>query len=544
MSPAPGRFARCSAFVLAAAFLGSGCVAFNVGEPETFTHTDRIAETATAPLRTEILSANAQLQKNGAEAVVGLGVAVQEEFEKREHAETVTVRTRKRLAVGLFPGAAEFLFVPEGALQPDIDSTWARKTGDPPRGLYDSDPRNGMGHYVGHELLAAFVCGIPLCLSTLNSLFYAPFDDWRCGGHEFVDPARVVKYGDVYDADSPKLRALLRFSNAERNRIGINTCLHQIDKYVDRGTAGVSFATHTGLVGIHKHLAVFVDGPTVGPSIVVGTEKKQRRAFAGGPFIAEFKIPDLNHDDWKRVAPGETRATFALPAVASDCTVEAIVSFREDNAANGGAGDLTRRALARAVGREWRFDLALKGTGRPASDSVPAPAPRPAEQPFNVVEITPKGDGQYFVRVEIKDQSKTFSILHLVKPEVYRLVREDFRSKNPDEPAQFVRESMRYETERDGRILSFTGWVFSVRPVEDGWRYDDESRRGWMRLRVTGGIPAAEAEKWAHENIAEIVQYKNVALEAGKAPPPGSQYRSLSESFEDGVLTVEFEALQ
>ena len=98
--------------------------------------------------------------------------------------------------------------------------------------------------------------------------------------------------------------------------------------------------------------------------------------------------------------------------------------------------------------------------------------------------------------------------------------------------------------ENDGEYLTFTGWVFSVRPAEDGWYYDAASRTGWIRLRVTGGIPASEAEAWAHENIAEIVKYKNAVLEPGKAPPPGAAFRSLGEKFEDGILTIEFEAVQ
>ena len=536
-----------AAATLAVATLGTGCVAFNVGKPETFTHTDRIIETATTPLRTDVLSANAQLQKSGAEAVVGLGVAVQEEFEKREHVETVTVRKQKRLSIGLFPGAAEFMFVPKGALQPVFESGWARKTGEPPRGLYSSNPRNNMGKYVGFELVFPFSCGILNGMSTISSLVYAPFDDWRCGGHEFVDPTRIVKSGDVYDADSPKLRELLRFSNAERNRIGINTCFYQIDKSSDHGNAGHPLITHTGLVGIHKHLAVFVDGPTKGPSSMIGTETKRQSAFASGPFIAEFSIPALSHNDWKRVAAGSSQAAFALPAVERDCTVEAVVSFREDGSANGrDASDLTRQALAKAVGQQWRFDLELKGTGRPGAgpNRNPVPPPRPPEKLFEIVTIKPMADGKYLVRVEVKDQSKTFDIIHLIKPEVYRIVREDFQSKNPGEPGRFIRERMKYETEKDGKIVSFTGWVFSVRPVDDGWHYDSDTRRGWMRLRIMGGIPAVEAERWAHENIGEIVKYKNVALESGKLPPPGAQFRSLDETFEKGVLTVEFEAIE
>ena len=57
-------------------------------------------------------------------------------------------------------------------------------------------------------------------------------------------------------------------------------------------------------------------------------------------------------------------------------------------------------------------------------------------------------------------------------------------------------------------------------------------------------MPADDAKSWARKNIAAIISDKNVALEASKAPPSGAQYRSLAEKFEDGVLTVEFEAIE
>lgn len=548
MNSPTARERRLSFVAFAYAFpllFGTGCIAFNVGKPETFTHTDRIVETSPAPLRSTVVSAEGRLQQRGSAAVVGLGLAVQDEFEKREHMEMVVVRKRKKLAVGLFPGAAEFLFVPDGALQPVFESGWAAKDGDPVYGLYGSDPRSNMGKYVGAELVFPFSCGLLNGITTINSLLYAPSDEWSCGGHEFIDPAHVQTTSyegtTVYDASgSPKLRALLRFSEAERNRIGLNTCFYQIDNSSDHGTAGHPFITHTGLIGFHKYLTVFVDGPDKGPSTVVGTETRRHGESATGPFIVDFSIPALGHADWKRVSARETQASFPLPAVERNCTVEAIVSFRPDTSVNGRtASDLTQQALSKAADREWSFDLALKGTGR-----LPSQPPPPPKKLFEVTNIEPLGEGRYFVRVKVLDQSETWNVIHRITPEVHRLVHKDFRSKNPDVPEQFVRESMRYKTEQDGKFLTFTGWVFSVRPVEDGWFYDHDTQRGWVRLRVMGGIPADEARKWAHENIAEIVKYKNVALEVGKAPPPGAIYCSLDESFEDGVLTVEFEAVQ
>lgn len=49
---------------------------------------------------------------------------------------------------------------------------------------------------------------------------------------------------------------------------------------------------------------------------------------------------------------------------------------------------------------------------------------------------------------------------------------------------------------------------------------------------------------YPREHIQAIVREKNVATEAGKAPPEGAMCRSLGESLEEGVLTVEFEAVE
>jgi hypothetical protein len=57
-------------------------------------------------------------------------------------------------------------------------------------------------------------------------------------------------------------------------------------------------------------------------------------------------------------------------------------------------------------------------------------------------------------------------------------------------------------------------------------------------------MTAEEAKRWARDNIEAIAREKNVLLEAGGAPPEGAVYRSLGETLEDGVLTVEFEAVE
>ena len=163
---------------------------------------------------------------------------------------------------------------------------------------------------------------------------------------------------------------------------------------------------------------------------------------------------------------------------------------------------------------------------------------------YFIVGIEPLHDGQYVVKAEVEDRSQTFTIINEIKRDVQNLVREDFASQHTADEPKDIRESLKYNTEADGRILVFTAWAFSVRPVEDGWKYDPGTRKGQVRLRVKGGMPASEAKQWARDNISAIVSEKNIVIEAGSAPPEGAKFRSLGENFTDGILTVEFEAIE
>lgn len=516
---------------MAIALLCSGCVAFNVGKPKEFTHVEKHVDIASAPSSADVVSAEAHLRTQGGEAIVSLAADVKEEFGKSAWEESVTVRQRKRLAVGLFPGAAEFMFMPKGALRPAIMPNMVSGS--------QGDPRRNAGSYVCLHLAFACSFGLIHLGTTFYSLIVAPSDDWRCG-HDFIDPdavRRVTRDGRVcYDASqSQKLRSLQKFNATERNQIGVSTCLYQ----TDRGSS--AFLSHLGLVGIHKYLAVFVEDPKTSPSVPDGFETRRRTAFATGPYIAELSIPVLGYNERKHVSDRETQASFTLPALERDSTVEAVVSFHnDDSAGERDPGGITEQAVRKADGRQWRFDILLKGT-----DVVPDAPPQSGILPYHIVGIRRNDEGRYEIRVEIRDQSKTFSINHLVRPDVQRMIRDDFMERNPSVSQQDVRYRINYETDKGGKTLIYTGWAFSVRPVEDGWRYDPATRRGWIRLRIVGDLSREEAMRWARENISAIIGDKNVVLVAGKTPPPGATYRCLDGNVsDDGVLKVDFEAVQ
>ena len=504
--------------------LAPGCVAFNVGKPEVVIDEHDVPEKQEESVAVDIVDVEPQSSQTGLDKVaIGLKADVDETIEKRSYRETWTIRKQKRLGVGLFPGGAEVFLMPEGALYPVI---FQRQNS---QGVYKFNPADTASDYVVSELFGGILtCGVVWVVGTVHSLLVAPFGPWECS-HDLIETDSVQGpsggSGPWTVSASTKVRMLDKYST----KLGVHTSL-------DAGKNTSGGVDHLGLFGVHKYVAMFVDGPERGPSTVVGTEKKREAKEVNGPYIVEFSIPELNHSNWSRVTSRETNATFPLPIAQHDCTVDATVAFRRDEHPNAGAvGELTRKALDKASERVFHMEVALRGGGG---------SPVKVRKLYEIVEITTAGDGKYVVRVEIKDKSKTFAIGRNIESEVRRLIREDYLGKNPDTPLQYIRDSVKWETEGNGEMLVYTGWAFSARPVEDGWDYNPDTRRGWIRLRITGGMPADDAKSWARKNIAAIISDKNVALEASKAPPSGAQYRSLAEKFEDGVLTVEFEAIE
>lgn len=196
---------------------------------------------------------------------------------------------------------------------------------------------------------------------------------------------------------------------------------------------------------------------------------------------------------------------------------------------------------------------ARRDSGPPAEREASAPKPRagrdrpaePSDRPlYEIVGIDPADDGTYVVRAKVGDKSKLFLVLRQVKPDVERLIRDEFGMRNGSVPPERIQCYIQPRLEADGEFLVLKGWAFAVQPVADGWEYDPESRRGTLRLRISDGMSPEDAKRWARENVSAIVTDKNVALEAGGAPPSGATYRSLSESFSNGILTLAFEGVE
>ena len=443
---------------------GSACVAVNIGEPSLTDDTKVLVDEAKAPVRVEAVALRATHEAPTPQSVlVGLEGDIRAEYPRTSQTVTTTRSEQRRLAFGLFPGAAEEYCLPPGAEK--------RSCTKP--------------NYPTAFMLGVLPAGLFVGLGTVRALVW----ELPCGRYDCWREEKTEAY------------------------------------------------SHIGLAGFHKY-TVFVTHPPV-----YGPERPETPNFvttprvkARGPYIAELKIPGLGFSQEKTVGVGETGVAFQLPEVQCDCTEEATAVFRPVPG-HIPSDDTSLLLLEKANGHPLHFMLHLHAPPRPFGPTDVSPL-------YEIREIQPLPDGKYVVRVAVYDKSKTFPIGRQVAMDVKRHIRDDYMGKHPKIQAGYVSETVQWKTGSDGGTLVFTGWAFSVQPVADGWAYDAESRRGTVRLRITGGMPAEDARRWAKENIESIVREKNVVLQAGGAPPPGAMYRSLGEEFRDGILTVEFEAVE
>lgn len=517
--------------------LGAGCVAVPFGKTEVFRHELAEVKTGTSPERAKMVRARVELLQRGERAVVSIDADVEEEFAQKRHVRQVTVKRQKRLAFGLFPCAAELVWMPEGALQADT-GVWRVTYDLEPRYCgYYADKNPGMGGYVEEQafsLLLGF--GILPALSTCESLFVAPFEPWSCDSHDYIDMEYwrhgVSKNGKtVADAsESPRLQALAELPAEMRREIGIRTCF-------DVRSTGMGGGTHLGLAGFHKYLAVFVDVEEC-PAEVVESEKRTRKISVEGPCEIELSIPGIGYSRRQIMGRGETSATFELPSAGREMAIEARVAVRE--APGAGREELpewNREAIRKLAGQGSRFAVNLRtgyGAGR-----------GPENHMFEIVGIRRERDGRYEVRVRVDGTLGRETVAEAIAPEVRRRIREDYANRHPSSNAGEVRDRVAWKANpADASMLEFEGWAFSVHPLSAGWHYDEETRRGAIRLAVSGGVPEEQALQWAKENIAAIVADKAIALAEGQSPATGAKFKCLDERYKDGIITVEFEVIE
>jgi outer membrane murein-binding lipoprotein Lpp len=105
-------------------------------------------------------------------------------------------------------------------------------------------------------------------------------------------------------------------------------------------------------------------------------------------------------------------------------------------------------------------------------------------------------------------------------------------------------EKLRRSTETEGFLQVQTDHLagpYGSMPVIS-YAYDAASQKGTLSVDISGkGI---EAREWIIKNIGRICSSKNIIMEAGKETKACGYYRVMNESVQDGILTIEFEAVR
>lgn len=427
-------------------------------------------------------------QTTPGELRVGLSASFRDEYPRTEQKTSVATTKQHFMAFGFFPGAAEEYRLPE-----------------------DAEPLHCMEpDYPTAFLLGALPAGVFVVLGTAEALVWElPFGSYEC--HKKNDSA-----------------------------------------------------THLGLFGFHKYTATKRAPPVTGPRTPIPSEWRPRaNVVVPGPYEVELSIPALRHTVCKTVERRHATTVFELPTVRRDCTVDAFVSFRK-SAQEDAAGEEVAKVLEFAKGKRWKYTLDLEAPllAETSPGSVSSPQVREvvreihhyhetrvevesAARGFDVEKAADDETGRTIWRVEILAENlNAFAVDREVKPQILQELRDDFAGRNPNVPRGEINAFASYTTEDGGRTLVYVGVAESLIPSLESLTYSAETHRGTVTMRLSGGADLRRSKEFVRDNISAIVCDKNVVLTAGERPPDGGQYRSLDENFADGVLAVEFEAVE
>jgi len=511
----------------------TGCVSLPIGKLEVFRHELEEVETGTRPERTRMERARVVLRQTGDRAVVSIDAELAEDVARKRHVRHVTVRKQRWLAFGLFPAAAELVWMPKEALQSTMGVYRSHYDMGPPYCGYYVDANPGTAAYANDQFFGSACLGILPIIGTFDAFLVEPFRPWQSNGHDYYDAEcwrrGVVKQGrTVADAsDSPRIRALADLPEGMRREIGVSTCFDV------RSTGPGNPWKDLGWAGLHKYLAVYVDVEEA-LAEVIGTETRMRRAAVEGPCEIELSIPGVGFSERRVLERWKTNTVFNLPSAAHEMSIEAFVSVREaPGAGRDRTPGRTREAIRLLAGQANRCDVNLRaGEGEERSRA------------FEIEEIHPGRDGRYEVRVRVAEGARHSGVAEAIVPEVRRLIREEYANRHPGARVADVRDWVSWEVDAgDPAVLVFEGWVFAVRALSEGWHYDETTRRGEVRMLVADGVPQERAAEWAREDIAAIVMDKG-ALETGENASEPAAFRCLGTRFEGGILTISFEAIQ
>lgn len=520
---------------------GAGCVSFPVGREEcvkTFEYrqkSEMTGETRREPVESAATARNEAPRGawDAGQVLVGLEGKVRRTDKWEDEYRKVDLLWQKQLGFGFMPGVAGLL------LRSDV-----AKAGVPTEGggfRYDVpgdiDEVEGQGICLGNWLFIPY------------NLLVEPFaGSWDGTGHALCprDWPTGQTRDPIRSSDWTRSDLYAQFAAYMEERLGRRTLFSACRDSVFFG---------------FKRFSTYRWGEPREPRTAERDTAREEKAFGRGPFEVELEVPDIGWKTRQSVPPGAKEAAFSLPFADADRMAEGRVRF-SGTRVKGMEDDATRALLEGARGKEYAVQVRLRRApegmeaavaegGRSGGEEAPVAvvtqvvARAAAGAPYRLEKAGTAENGAGTWRVTLLDGTKSgLEIAAEVRPKILAELREVYLARHPVADAGHVHAAVEYETAEGGAVLVFTGAAFELRPVVDGWEYDAATRRGSVRLHAPSDVPDGTLRRWAREHVADIVAEKNVARAVGSAPPPGAKFRLLDESLADGVLFLEFEAVE
>lgn len=545
------RLAKRVALSLAAtgmAWLSGGCLAFNVGHPETFP-LELPAGEETRTTGREVLFGQVVAEMGGQSGdgktlpvEISLHGMMDRVEQKGRKVNVVDVTRQKRLSFGLFPGTAEWIFRPEG---------WAVPDGAPSGMTPEQQEELIAMRYRAHwgdwgdsvranslqvpEACLPFVgmleVGLGLGVGALYTTPLTPYflfvepvaGHWTCQSH--------MCWIDLSKGQSGSLRYWEANGEGHFRKVDPSMIREKLVAFV-----------HCIPLGFFRHSFVKFSEEREGEWSPTGPARHVREAVAAkGPYRVEVRIPALGYADSRVAWRGAEKVRFDVPRGNVPGEVVALVKCR----AEGTVADESQRALLEDAGK-WTQVVPLWLPGPAGSEvRVVVEQARLKGALLRYAKERDMGNGGARWVVEILDESlETLDVAAFARPLILDELRAGWLERHPEEAEGSVGAWADWRSGENDRTLVFSGAAFSVRPIADGWRYDAATRGGEVRWMVPEDADAEAVRRWARENVESIARDRAAVLKAGEAAPEGGRYRSLSERLENGVLTLEFEVVQ
>lgn len=262
---------------------------------------------------------------------------------------------------------------------------------------------------------------------------------------------------------------------------------------------------------------------------------------------------ELREED-KSLQEARSRLERALRGVDSTISVRSFGQTRSDKGVTATWSEMAGRQLGASITAGVSPPSILKrganeprvpAPARPAAvASAPAVAAPPPSAKWTLVERTDIGDDKTRYVFDLSEGVSVEEADRGLLPWVCGRQKDAFLRKNPDVDPGSVRATADFETRNGRRTLVYTASAFTTQPTCLEMDYDAMSRRGTVSYRIHAYGDVEAAYDFVRRNIGSLLSGENVVLEAGKEPPPGAKFRLENQLFQDGVLTVEFEALE